>query len=86
MFHAVLLAASSHLDVIRREQDNPITHYHQHNTVRLLLDNISECGKVPDTSIAATMYLWYYEVSKLLCSATHFVITTNGVKEYELPY
>ena len=86
MFHAVLLAASSHLDVIRREQGNPITYYHQENTVRLLLDNISECGKMPDTSIAATMYLWYYEVSKLLWSSTRVVIMTNGVKEYEMPY
>jgi hypothetical protein len=62
MFHAVLFAASSHLDVIRREQDNPITHYHRRHTVQLLLGSISNSGKVPSTSIAATMYLWHYEV------------------------
>ena len=64
LFHAVLFAASSHLDVIRREQDNPITHYHRRNTVQLLLSNISENGTVRNTSIAATMYLWHYEVWK----------------------
>lgn len=63
MFHAVLYAASSHLDLIRMERDNSITHYHRRNTVRLVLGSISESGKVPDTSIAATMYLWHYEVS-----------------------
>jgi hypothetical protein len=66
MFHAVLFAASSHLDVIRKERDNPITHYHRRNTVRLLRDSISRSGKVPDASIVATMYLWHYEVSQSL--------------------
>jgi hypothetical protein len=64
MFHAVLLAASSHLDVIRKELNNPITDYHRRNTVQLLVNNISSSEKIPYTSMAATMYLWQYDVSQ----------------------
>jgi hypothetical protein len=64
MFHAVLCTASSHLDIIRGERDNPITQFHRQNTLRLLLDSVSKVGDMPDASIAATMYLWHYEVSQ----------------------
>lgn len=66
MFHAVLLAASSHLDVLRNECDNLITHFHKRNTIRLLRNNISGGGTLQHTSITAAMYLWHHEVSKSL--------------------
>lgn len=69
MFHAVLFAASSHLDVIRMEHNNPITYYHHRNTVRLLTSNISKSSRVPEAWIAATLHLWHYDVSWFLFSS-----------------
>jgi hypothetical protein len=63
MFNAVLLAASSHLDFIRRETDNPITQYHYRSTLRLLSHSISRGGQLSHALIAATVHLWHYEVS-----------------------
>lgn len=83
MFHAVLFAASPHLDIIRRERDNPITYYHRHNAVQLLLSNISKCKVVPDTSIAATVHLWQYDVSQYRYAAqsqSPFKLSTNSLK------
>lgn len=64
MFHSILFAASTHLDKIRKEHDSPITHYHRRNAIQLLLQAISQNDKVPDTSVAAALYLWLYEVSE----------------------
>lgn len=64
MFHSILFAASTHLDKIRKEHDNPITHYHRRNAIQLLLQGISQNDKVPNTSVAAALYLWLYEVSE----------------------
>jgi hypothetical protein len=66
MFHAILFAASSYLDVIRNESNNPVTHYHHRSTIRTLHNSISAGGPLPATSIAAAMHLWHYEVSKCL--------------------
>lgn len=63
MFNAVLLAASSHLDFIRRDTDNPITLYHYRSTLRLLSHRLSMGGQLSEALIAATMHLWHYEVS-----------------------
>ncbi|PTB49022.1 hypothetical protein M431DRAFT_535204 [Trichoderma harzianum CBS 226.95] len=61
MFHAILFAASSHLEVVRGENGNPVTHYHRRQAIKLLLENISASRTVSDTSIATAMYLWHYE-------------------------
>ncbi|KAL7905073.1 hypothetical protein GGI35DRAFT_471951 [Trichoderma velutinum] len=61
MFHGILFAASSHLEVIRGENGNPVTHYHRRQAIKLLLENISASKTVSDTSIATAMYLWHYE-------------------------
>ncbi|KAL7943627.1 hypothetical protein V8C42DRAFT_98204 [Trichoderma barbatum] len=61
MFHGILFAASSHLEVIRGESGNPVTHHHRRQAIKLLLENISASRMVSDTSIATAMYLWHYE-------------------------
>ncbi|CAM1509723.1 Fc.00g000580.m01.CDS01 [Cosmosporella sp. VM-42] len=61
MFHGILFAASSHLEVLRGERDNPITHFHRRHATQLLLEYISSSQRLHHTSIAAAMYLWHYE-------------------------
>ncbi|KAL6693445.1 hypothetical protein J3F84DRAFT_401331 [Trichoderma pleuroticola] len=61
MFHVILFAASSHLEIIRGENGNPVTHYHRRQAIKLLLENISASRTVSDSSIATAMYLWHYE-------------------------
>ncbi|KAL7929765.1 hypothetical protein V8C35DRAFT_314735 [Trichoderma chlorosporum] len=61
MFHGILFAASSHLEVIRGESGNPVTHYHRRQAIKLLLESISASRSVSDTAIATAMYLWHYE-------------------------
>ncbi|KAL7796394.1 hypothetical protein V8C43DRAFT_278973 [Trichoderma afarasin] len=61
MFHVILFAASSHLEVVRGENGNPVTHYHRRQAIKLLSENISASQTVSDTDIATAMYLWHYE-------------------------
>ncbi|KAH7307995.1 hypothetical protein B0I35DRAFT_442620 [Stachybotrys elegans] len=61
MFHAILFAASSHLEMLRRENSSPVTNYHRHQVTSALVKQISSSAKVLDTSIAAALYLWHYE-------------------------
>ncbi|CAH0051065.1 unnamed protein product [Clonostachys solani] len=62
IFHGILFAASSHLDVLRGEVDNPVTEYHRRHAVKLLLDHISSSERVSVTAVATATYLWHYEV------------------------
>lgn len=66
MFHSILFAASSYLDVLRNEHDNPVTYYHYLSTIRMLKDRITGDGPLSATSIAAAMHLWHYKVSESL--------------------
>lgn len=75
MFNAVLLAASSHLDFIRRDADNPITQYHYRSTLRLLSQRLSRGGQLPESLIAATVHLWHYEVSMSLTDLCTLIAT-----------
>ncbi|KAL6897434.1 hypothetical protein GGI43DRAFT_409118 [Trichoderma evansii] len=77
MFHGILFAASSHLEVIRGESGNPITHYHRQQAIKLLLENISQSRNVSDTSIATAMYLWHYE--SMNCHITEAKIHKKGL-------
>lgn len=63
MFHAVLFAASSHLDVLRGEYGNPVTHFNYGEAIRLVNDRIS-CSKheLLNTTIAATLIVKESEV------------------------
>ncbi|CAG9942571.1 unnamed protein product [Clonostachys rosea f. rosea IK726] len=61
IFHGILFAASSHLDVLRGEIDNPVTEYHRRHAVKLLLDHISSSERVSVTAVATATYLWHYE-------------------------
>ncbi|KAK9312479.1 hypothetical protein V1522DRAFT_438361 [Lipomyces starkeyi] len=79
MFHGILFAASSHLDVLRGERDNPVTHYHRRNATRQLINNISSPQKLPDTTVAAALYLWHYE--SMNCRVEEAQIHKNGLKE-----
>lgn len=85
IFHGILFAASSHLDVLRGETDNPVTHYHRQHATRLLLDHISSSHKVSVTAVATAMYLWHYEVRKSdgasKITLTYFQTLSSHVKE-----
>ncbi|CAG9990635.1 unnamed protein product [Clonostachys byssicola] len=61
IFHGILFAASSHLDVLRGEVDNPVTEYHRRHAIKLLLDHISSSDRVSVTAVATATYLWHYE-------------------------
>ncbi|KAK7215826.1 hypothetical protein V2G26_003829 [Clonostachys chloroleuca] len=62
IFHTILFAASSHLDVLHGEVGNPVTEYHRRHAVTLLLDHISSSEQASITAIATATYLWHYEV------------------------
>ncbi|KAK9334562.1 hypothetical protein V1521DRAFT_442500 [Lipomyces starkeyi] len=57
MFHGILFAASSHLD---------------------LINNISSPQKLPDTTVAAALYLWHYE--SMNCRVEEAQIHKNALK------
>ncbi|VUC30645.1 unnamed protein product [Clonostachys rosea] len=61
IFHGILFAASSHLDVLRGEVENPVTEYHRQHAVKLLLNHISSSETVSVTAVATATYLWHYE-------------------------
>lgn len=82
MFHALLFAASSHIDVLRNEHDNPVTHYHRSSAMRLVLSSISSGKSIPLTVIAATTFLWHYEVSNTAANPLLLNYITDNAKEY----
>ncbi|KAH8810865.1 hypothetical protein F5884DRAFT_749272 [Xylogone sp. PMI_703] len=84
MFHAALFAASSHIDVLRNECDNPITNYHRCGTRQFLVNSISSSRPLPLTAIAATTFLWHYELITMKSMNSHVeeaVIHKRGLQQ-----
>jgi hypothetical protein len=66
MFHALLFAASSHLDIIRGEHDNLITLFHHGKVIQLLNESLSNSKTgLQNSTIAATLILGHYDVRPL---------------------
>ncbi|KAL3478471.1 hypothetical protein BJX99DRAFT_104448 [Aspergillus californicus] len=62
LFHATLFATSSFLDIMERREDNPVTHYHKYETIRLVQQAISnsDSAGLSEMDIVATTYLVYF--------------------------
>jgi hypothetical protein len=67
MFHATLYAASAHLDAARNDCDNPITLYHQTQTLHLVRQRITQSqhgvNRGLDGAIAGVIPLAFFSVS-----------------------
>jgi hypothetical protein len=67
MFHATMYAASAHLDAARNDRDNPITLYHQTETLHLVRKRIAQSQDGPDEgldgAIAGVIPLAFFTVS-----------------------
>jgi hypothetical protein len=67
MFHATMYAASAHLDAARNDRDNPITLYHQTETLHLVRKRIAQSqegtGEGLDGAIAGVIPLAFFTVS-----------------------
>lgn len=67
MFHATLYAASAHLDAARNDCDNPITLYHQTQTLHLVRQRITQSQHSVsgglDGAIAGVIPLAFFSVS-----------------------
>ncbi|KAL2831604.1 hypothetical protein BJY01DRAFT_254225 [Aspergillus pseudoustus] len=51
IFHATMYAASAHLDAARNDRDNPITLYHQTETLHLVGQRIAQSQEGPDDGL-----------------------------------
>jgi hypothetical protein len=67
MFHATMYAASAHLDAARNDRDNPITLYHQTETLHLVRKRIAQsqdgADEGLDGAIAGVIPLAFFTVS-----------------------
>jgi hypothetical protein len=65
LFHAILFSSSAFIDIALGTRDNPVTIYHQTETVRLVQEAISKShyDGLADSIVAATLYLAYFAVS-----------------------
>jgi hypothetical protein len=80
MFHATLYAASAHLDAARTDRDNPITIYHQTETLHFVRKRIAQSQEGTDEgldgAIAGVIPLAFFTVS--LTQLTHRADANSG--------